>query len=221
LPDRPMPDLFKYWHTVMNFLVYVAFAYMLSKLKATMVRQHKLSRSDEMTGLANRVALFEEGRRDLARCRRMNRPLTAVFIVLVEFKQVNDLYGHAEGDRVLRVAAECLRQNTRETDLTARIGGDEFVVLAPEMGYDAAQRYAERMQRCFLSEMSRHGWPVTVSLGVATFNTPPETLDEVVKAADDLMYTVKRRDKNSVKHCLVDAELNAAEPELNAEFCAI
>lgn len=221
LPDRPMPDVFKYWHSVMNFAVYVAFAYVLSKLKATMVLQHRLGRTDELTGLANRVALFEEGRRDLARCRRSGRPLTAVFIDLDEFKQVNDLYGHAEGDRLLRVAAECLRLNTRETDLTARIGGDEFVVLAPEMGYEAAQRYADRMQRCFLAEMSRHGWPVTVSLGAATFNIPPVTLDEVVKAADDLMYSVKRREKNSVKHCLVDAAPDLSDSELSNEFCAI
>jgi diguanylate cyclase (GGDEF)-like protein len=158
------------------------------------------------------MALFDDGRRDLARCRRIGRPLTAVFMDLDEFKQVNDCYGHAEGDKVLRVTANCLRMNTRETDLIARIGGDEFVVLAPEMDCEAAQRYAKRVQSRFREEMQRHGWPVTISLGVATFNSPPQTVDEVVKAADDLMYVVKRREKNSVKHSVVDpaAELEAA-----------
>jgi GGDEF domain-containing protein len=106
IPNRPWPSGFKYWQTAMNFLVYVAFAYMLVKLKTTMQWQHRISRSDELTGLANRVALFEDGRRELARCRRMGRPMTAVFIDLDEFKQVNDLYGHSEGDKVLRILAK-------------------------------------------------------------------------------------------------------------------
>jgi diguanylate cyclase (GGDEF)-like protein len=221
MPNRPWPKAFKYWQTAMNFLVYVAFAYMLAKLKTTMQWQHRISRSDELTGLSNRVALFDDGRRDLVRCRRNGRPLTAVFIDLDEFKQVNDLYGHAEGDKVLRTAANCLRLNTRESDLTARIGGDEFVVLAPEMSYEAAQRYAERLQRCFLAEMSRQGWPVTVSLGVATFNSPPGTVDELVKEADALMYAAKRLQKNSIKHCLVDSERRSRDEESAQEACAI
>jgi diguanylate cyclase (GGDEF)-like protein len=221
IPNRPWPSGFKYWQTAMNLLVYVAFAYMLVKLKATMQWQHRMSRSDELTGLANRVALFEDGRRELARCRRMGRPLTAVFIDLDEFKQVNDLYGHSEGDKVLRTAAGCIRLNTRETDLTARIGGDEFVVLAPEMDYESAQSYAVRMQRCFITEMSRRGWPVTVSLGVATFNSPPSSLDEIVKVADDLMYTVKRQQKNSIKHSLVESQPDLREEEDMAESCAV
>lgn len=221
MPNRPWPKGFKYWQTAMNFLVYVAFAYMLAKLKITMQWQHRVSRSDELTGLANRAALFEDGRRDLARCRRIRRPLTAVFIDLDEFKQVNDLYGHAEGDRVLRTAATCIRLNTRESDLTARIGGDEFVVIAPEMPYEAAQRYAERLQQCFVAEMGRQGWPVTVSLGVATFNCPPATVDELVKAADDLMYTAKRLQKNSIKHSLIDTESRLHSEITESEACAI
>jgi GGDEF domain-containing protein len=94
-------------------------------------------------------------------------------------------------------------------------------VLAPEMDYESAQRYAVRMQRCFLGEMSRQGWPVTVSLGVATFNSPPTNLDEIVKAADDLMYAVKRQQKNSIKHSLVDARAELREEKDIAESCAI
>jgi diguanylate cyclase (GGDEF)-like protein len=221
IPYHPLPDAFKYWHTITNFAVLAMFAYVLSKVRAMLMREHLLSRLDELTGLSNRTALFDNGRRDLARCRRSGRPLTAVFIDLDEFKQVNDLYGHAEGDKVLRVTADCLRMNTRETDLTARIGGDEFVVIAPEMGYDAAQRYAERVQNCFRTEMARHGWPVTISLGIATFNSPPATVDEVVKAADDLMYVVKRREKNSVKHSLVDEKTSSIDAEPSSEYCTV
>jgi hypothetical protein len=69
--------------------------------------------------------------------------------------------------------------------------------------------------------MSRHGWPVTVSLGVATFNQAPATVDELVKAADDLMYSVKRLQKNSIKHSLIDAETRSHDEQPIQEACAI
>jgi diguanylate cyclase (GGDEF)-like protein len=202
-PPEPIPYLAKYWQALTRFIVFVAFAYALNRLHRAMKREYQLSHFDELTGLSNRASLFGGGPRDLARCRRTGQPLTAIFIDLDEFKKVNDRCGHAEGDRVLQAVADCVRLNTRESDLIARIGGDEFVILAAEMSYESACTFTERLRTSLRDAMARHGWPVTCSIGAATYNVPPNTVDELIKAADDLMYTVKRTQKNSVKHELI------------------
>ncbi|HTQ39210.1 MAG TPA: GGDEF domain-containing protein [Pirellulales bacterium] len=216
-PPEPMPYLAKYWQAGMRFIVFVAFAYMLTRLRTALARERFLSRYDELTGLANRASLFESGQRDVARCRRAGRSLTAVFIDLDEFKRVNDTYGHAEGDKVLQVVAETIRQTTRESDISARIGGDEFVVISPDMTFDDAERYISRLQEELKRSMRDHVWPVTFSIGVATFLSPPPMLDDIVKIADDLMYVVKRRAKNAVKHTLVDGCDSSAHEQTKLE----
>ncbi len=105
---------------------------------------------------------------------------------------------------MLQAVADCVRCNTRESDLMARFGGDEFVILAGEMDYDAAQRFIYRMQSNLREAMALRNWPVTFSIGAATFIIPPASIDEVIKTADDLMYAVKRTQKNSIKHELVN-----------------
>src|SRR5215471_931598 len=208
VPPEPIPYLAKYWQATTRFLVFVAFAYSLSRLRIALSREQFLSHFDELTGLANRASLFEMGQRDVARCFRPERPLTAIFIDLDQFKEVNDRFGHSEGDAVLRITSETIRQECRESDLPARIGGDEFVVLAPEMTFEAAHQYTERLQTKLRAAMEEFGWPVTFSIGAATYNSPPPNLDQIIKTADDLMYVVKHRQKDAVKHVLVDAPVS-------------
>lgn len=205
-PPEPIPYLAKYWQALTRFAVFVVFAYVLNRLHRAMRREYQLSHYDELTGLSNRASLFEGGPRDLARCRRNREPLTAIFIDLDQFKNVNDRYGHAAGDRVLQTVANCVRSNTRDSDLAARIGGDEFVVLAAEMDFECARRFIWRMQAKLREAMTHGGWPVTFSIGAATYNVPPASIDEVIKTADDLMYAVKRGQKDSIKHQLVDPQ---------------
>jgi diguanylate cyclase (GGDEF)-like protein len=209
-PPEPIPYLAKYWQALTRFVVFVAFADALNRMRRAMSREYQLSHYDQLTGLSNRASLFEGGPRDLARCRRNGQPLTAIFIDLDQFKNVNDRFGHAEGDRVLEAVADCVRSNTRESDLIARFGGDEFVILAAEMNYDSARRFVERMQSKLRQAMSQRRWPVTFSIGAATFDVPPGSIDEVIKTADDLMYTVKRAHKDSIKHERIAAPLAAA-----------
>ncbi len=203
-PPDPIPYLAKYWQASTRFAVFVAFAYALNRLHRAMRREYQLSHFDELTGAANRASLFSGGPRDLARCRRNGQPLTCIFLDLDDFKKVNDRCGHAEGDRVLVAVAHCLRETTRESDLVARIGGDEFVILATEMNFESARSFTARLQSNLHKAMANGGWPVTFSIGAATYNVPPGSIDELIKTADDLMYSVKRIQKNSVRHSLVD-----------------
>lgn len=117
--------------------------------------------------------------------------------------KVNDSFGHQAGDDLLCLVAEIIRRNLRATDLAARFGGDEFAVLLPETGADAARAVVQRLQGQLLGAVRTREWPVTFSIGVVTFNDAPEAVDEMVKRADNLMYAVKQSGKNSIKQEVV------------------
>jgi diguanylate cyclase (GGDEF)-like protein len=116
------------------------------------------------------------------------------------FKFVNDSFGHSAGDSLLRLVAETIRNNIRESDVIARLGGDEFAILMPETGYESARKIITRVQQRLLDVMQKKGWAVTFSQGVITFTIPPNSIDEMVKNADELMYTVKNEGKNSTRY---------------------
>lgn len=170
-----------------------------SRLRIALDREHEMARKDTLTGLANRRAFYELGEIEAVRSRRYNRPFTAMFIDLDNFKAVNDSKGHEEGDRLLKTVAEILHSRLRTTDICGRLGGDEFAVLLPETGENAAAIFADELRASLIEGMGKHGWPVTFSIGVATFNTVPESLDQLIEKADALMYLVKQGGKNAIR----------------------
>jgi diguanylate cyclase (GGDEF)-like protein len=114
------------------------------------------------------------------------------------FKAVNDTLGHLEGDRLLQAIAEELQQSVRKTDVTARMGGDEFAVLLPDTSHDQAQQLVERLRLSLAQRMRQNNWPVTFSMGVAVYATPPKSVDSLIHGADVLMYSVKQDRKDAV-----------------------
>jgi len=113
---------------------------------------------------------------------------------------VNDCFGHTTGDILLRLVACTLQQNVRVTDTVARLGGDEFAILLPETGRDVAEVIMQKVQKINLDIMQRHGWPVTLSIGVVTFMSPPSTVDETLRISDQLMYDAKNNGKNNIRY---------------------
>jgi diguanylate cyclase (GGDEF)-like protein len=130
-------------------------------------------------------------------------PFSLAYIDLDDFKWVNDTPGHGTGDNVLRLVVESLEQSTRATDVVARLGGDEFAVLFPETGADAGSEAALHIRLVLLDSMRKNDWPVTFSIGMVTYNEPPASVDEMIKAADTLMYSVKETTKNAVRSSVV------------------
>jgi diguanylate cyclase (GGDEF)-like protein len=112
------------------------------------------------------------------------------------FKRINDRYGHAGGDRLLRAIARAMREGCRRTDIVARLGGDEFALLLPDTGPDAAAVVVEKVRTALLASARGEGWPATFSVGATTFLEPPSSVDELVSRADELMYAAKRAGKN-------------------------
>jgi diguanylate cyclase (GGDEF)-like protein len=123
-----------------------------------------------------------------------------MFLDLDHFKEVNDTLGHAAGDAVLRRVASVMKADLRDSDVLARMGGDEFVALLVESGPEATARAVANLRRRLLAAMAAMDSPVTFSIGVVSFKRPPDSVHAMVEAADQLMYSVKREGRNAICH---------------------
>jgi diguanylate cyclase (GGDEF)-like protein len=150
------------------------------------------ARTDELTGLPNRRALFEQVNAVLATA-SAQRPAAMLLLDLDGFKEVNDSLGHHAGDHLLRQIGPRLRPALRTGDVLARLGGDEFAVLLPDAGLDEAQQLAERLRNLLLKPMTVEGirLHVGVSIGVASAPVPAATVEELLRCADVAMYAAK------------------------------
>lgn len=178
---------------------------LVDRLRRAHEREFAMARVDLLTQLPNRRDFYENAGIEIMRAKRYLHPLTVISLDLDNFKSVNDHDGHDAGDLVLRTVAETLRKNIRATDVAGRLGGDEFAILLPETGGEAAGAIAAKLQQQLARSMQKGGWPVTASLGVATFMVPPEGIDDLMKQADKLMYSAKQKGKNRIWHEVIQA----------------
>lgn len=189
-----------YWNAIVKVGFFFVFTYILAALKEVYDQEKTRSRTDYLTGIANRRFFFEQAEIELKRARRYNHPLTVVYIDVDDFKRVNDRFGHDVGDAVLCVAAGTVNDHLRLIDVVARLGGDEFAILLPETGYDASRRVIDKLQEGLRGRMQKEGWPITFSIGAVSYVKAPESIDEMLKRADSLMYSVKKNSKNTIRH---------------------
>lgn len=174
----------------------------LAEAEREVVRKNRLleqlSRTDHLTGVANRRELEQRLQLECERCQRHGYPLSAIMGDIDFFKQVNDSYGHASGDRVLKRFAELLQTHSRQYDVVARLGGEEFVVLLPETPLATAVEVAERMRAALAkTTIPPLPQPITASFGVAELvsNESPETL---LYRTDQALYEAKISGRNRV-----------------------
>ncbi|MBK6689786.1 MAG: GGDEF domain-containing protein [Deltaproteobacteria bacterium] len=179
----------------------------LSQRKRDEDELRTLANTDPLTGLYTRRYLADSAERELFRARRSHSPVSLLMIDADHFKRINDQYGHAAGDEVLKAVARMCRDQTREVDVVARFGGEEIVVLLPSTDLFGARNVAERLRA--VVEGYHQDWEgetlrVTVSIGVATSNEG-DNLEALLARADASVYEAKRRGRNRVV-----LELNAA-----------
>lgn len=162
-------------------------------------RQARTARRDALTGLTNRRGFYEQLHVEFARWERGGSQFGVIYLDLDNFKQVNDRFGHECGDELLREAADRITANLKETDVPARIGGDEFVVMCWNVTAETLRSIAERLRERLEGLAGEFEVPeFGVSLGVACFRRPPEEVEEVVRRADAAMYRAKKTDGRSV-----------------------
>lgn len=159
---------------------------------------HHQATVDPLTGLANRRAFTEHLAADAARARRHGRPLALAMLDIDGFKAINDRLGHAAGDHALVETGRRLTSIVRDIDCVARVGGDEFVILAESAGsVQDARRLAQRAREVFEMpyEWQGHEFQLGASVGFATADEPLGDLDRFLATADDAMYEAKRSEK--------------------------
>src|SRR5579872_3709814 len=151
--------------------------------------------TDYLTGLPNARSLFLQLDRELARCKRDNSTLTVMVSDMDGFKQINDRFGHLEGNRVLRLFAQALKDSCREYDYVARMGGDEFVVIAPGLAADAAGKKAEQMRSlaCHAGNDVCGEEILSLSVGRAMYPDDGKDAEQLLAQADRRMYLEKQK----------------------------
>jgi diguanylate cyclase (GGDEF)-like protein len=184
---------------VLVFSVYVIYEQMqLSHIRQEFVDHlHKLAVADAVTGLFNRRYIEQQLAYEIARCKRQAVSLTVVLFDLDGFKQVNDQYGHVVGDDVLRSFAEQLQKATRGSDIVARYGGDEFLVLLPECELDGVECVLGRLNRGLVAT-SEPPLLIQYSVGWTEYRLD-ESPREFLKRADEALYVNKRQRRASME----------------------
>ncbi len=197
----PVPLIF---NSVMRLLIFALGAWTLAQMRRILNREARLARQDALTGLPNRRAFHEQGQAALSLAHRQQIPFSAVFIDLDKFKQVNDSLGHATGDALLRHVADILRGQIRASDVLGRLGGDEFALLLPGMDGRTALAFVEDLRQRLLGSMRENAWPVTFSIGVVSCQRAPDTLDTLLRAADQRMYAAKEAGRDRILQQVMD-----------------
>lgn len=167
---------------------------------------------DPLTGLYNRRFCKDYASKLMAMARRKDTPLGFIMLDLDHFKEINDIFGHEVGDRILNQFARTVTQSMRETNLTARLGGDEFVILLPDTSASACQVVAERIRkavgRMTMPQVKDKQIPqISVSLGIAVYPEHGGTLEEMLQASDKALYESKRTGRNRTAVYIEEKEI--------------
>ena len=170
------------------------------ELAAARDRLQYLATTDDLTGLRTRRTILCDLDREFARARRHGQALSTLMIDVDSFKSVNDNHGHATGDHVLSILGDSVRHTLRTTDLAGRLGGEEFVVLAPETRAGSAVVLAERLRKCIAEASMAQGGRVprvTVSIGLTSTEHPEAvTAADLLRLSDEALYRAKREGRD-------------------------
>jgi diguanylate cyclase (GGDEF)-like protein len=214
------------WHSQLaRVLILAGFTALAAVIVYRSRQLHKLSTSDFLTGLHNRGYFNERVREEVIRARRHHHPLAIGMVDVDRFKNFNDTYGHSAGDLALQTIARTLKDNLRLTDVIARYGGEEIVIIMPETGADGAVRKLEQIRE-IVAEMTLElprrtlRGVLTFSAGIASLPDDGEQVDALIARADARLFAAKQAGRNRVvgphDHSGLRAsqELRAITPEM-------
>lgn len=185
-------------NAVIRLMSFSLVALLAAQVYLQFEKQHLHATRDALTGLLNRPAFLDAGAAEVERAKRHAHPLSVIFLDLDDFKQLNDSKGHDAGDAALRATAKALRSALRSSDRVARMGGDEFAVLLPEVDYDATVEAGEKISVAVNAALKDFP-PVKGSIGMAWFEKADRSFSAMLKAADGLMYEAKESEKNDIR----------------------
>ncbi|QDU37781.1 Diguanylate cyclase DosC [Maioricimonas rarisocia] len=192
--------------------ILATFVLMLERMRQVRDGWRIALQTDDLTGLLNRRGFRERLEAELNRARRSGATLAVGLFDCDNFKEVNDTLGHPTGDLLLQCAAEVLTRESRNYDLVARVGGDEFAVAWPSVSASNAERIAQRVHSALSEAVERRKWPASFSFGVVVA-TGSVSVDDVIRQADEAMYEAKRDGKGRFTVRTVESGSDAAPQE--------
>jgi diguanylate cyclase (GGDEF)-like protein len=191
------------WNALVRLTFFVITAMLLTALRRSLRDQQLLARTDSLTGLCSRRVFEERLVHDLALADRRNGMLTLAYVDIDDFGRVNETYGHAGGDRVLRLIGRVFGESLREADTAARLGGDEFALVLPDTDGDGARQTVAKLEQELRKAFAASHLEVTCSIGVVTLMDPTISAERAIAAADEAMYQVKQAGKGAVRFDVV------------------
>jgi diguanylate cyclase (GGDEF)-like protein len=208
--DIIQPDTVNYLYVLLSGMqpLFLSIGFLLLYSETLQRELHLLARVDSLTGVKNRLALTETVAQLLSQASRAGRPLGVLMIDADHFKSVNDRFGHGGGDKVLLALVGSIRATLRASNVIGRIGGEEFVVLAPDTGLEQALVLAERIRETVETTpllVDGHLLQLTVSIGAVAAVPGEHDVNGLLQRADAALYAAKRAGRNRVM---------AADPEL-------
>lgn len=196
------------WNSTTRLGIFLIVGRLVASQRVQVDKERELARVDSLTGVGNTRAFEERAAMEIDRARRYGGALTVAYLDLDDFKKINDSLGHSRGDEVLREIGSLLVRSTRAADFVARLGGDEFAILLPSTGKARATAVLDGLSDRVRSSSHVADGLLSFTLGAVTFKSAPDSVDEMIRAADSLMYEGKRKLKGSV----VQAEVGEGGP---------
>lgn len=186
------------WNASVRFGFFIIVARLTASLKQQLIREMKTARVDQLTGVLNLNGFMKEAGVIWELAKRYGHTTAIGYIDLDNFKTVNDTFGHAEGDEVLKAVAKSMRESLRSTDILGRLGGDEFAAILPETSLNGAEEVFNNIRTSLQIQAGQNDWPVTLSIGVSVQKPPYPSLEEAIRNSDELMYRTKRAGRNNL-----------------------
>ena len=172
------------------------------ELKSAQEEMALLAHTDHLTGLYNRRYFMEYAQREFVRARRFNQSVSILFADLDHFKEINDTYGHTIGDNVLKRVGEIVQSQVRQVDLSARFGGEEFIILLIQGTVETIPNIAYRIWKTIEDdtlEVDDRQIPYTISIGVTSLQPEDTSIQDVIDRADEALYRAKENGRNQVQ----------------------
>jgi two-component system cell cycle response regulator len=182
---------------VLNSIAFLQTNYYRRKQYLVSMQLHQLSHTDSLTGIYNRQKFNESFEHEFNRSQRYSSPFSLALFDIDHFKIINDTHGHPQGDRVLTQVAAVIQKSLRTTDIFARWGGEEFILLLPETKRSQAAEIANRLRQKVEKLNSASNFQVTCSIGVVESRSQ-DTIETLLQRVDDQLYTAKQKGRNQV-----------------------
>lgn len=191
-------EVIRIWNALLRLAFFALTINLFQIVRVTLDRERQLSRTDYLTGAVNSREFHQILQTEIIRSQRYHHPISLAYLDLDNFKTINDQFGHQAGDEVLQFISSTIRNSLRKVDTLARLGGDEFAILLPETNHTAAEGALLKVREAILSQIPPQYAAATVSIGVVSFEHPPDSPEVMLHHADNLMYQVKSSGKNHV-----------------------